>query len=1126
VKTPRLYQISTKSHLIAILCFLLVVDALALFTTSWLDYKRSYERAQGVLQKTAISLEERVRRTVTASEAVLGGVAERIQEKGIDEVASSRGEWERLRRAANGLPDVGSLWLLNDRADLLIDSTMYPSQRMNFSEREYFVPQRDQAIKTYLGPVVKGKITRKYSFTISRRLDRKDGTFAGIVLAALDTDDFTHFLNYIDAGPGAAITVFRTDGALILRQPMDDGYVGKQYRRMKLFAMIGKAPSGTYETKDTMDGLRRVISYRKMDGLPLVVVTSIPADSIIGPWRHRVEIYVLISALVLCGLVGLSWLVYKSTSREEEARRALQELLSTLETKIAERTSELSETNRSLQTAIAEREKAFHDLKETELKASALLNAAGESIWLFGPDDTILAANTTAASRLGMDVTSIVGRKWTDLVPPPLIESRRKALDEVLSTGRTINFQDERAGIFFDHTFYPVLDANAAVVGVASFSQDVTVRKRAEIALQQSEQRWATTLASIGDAVIATDPEGNIVFMNTVAEELTGWTLSEATMAPSSTVFHIVNEATRAEVESPVTLVIREGLIVGLANHTILIRKDGSEVPIDDSGAPIKDTDGKTTGVVLVFRDITERKAAEKALQAAHDELEFRVRERTAELRRQAELLELAYNAIIVRDLDERITFWNARAEEIYGFTKAEALGSVSHSLLDTKFPVPFDEYMSALTKEGRWEGELVHTTKEGRRITVLSRHALQRDEAGNHLAIMEINMDVTASRELEAQLRQAQKMEALGTLSGGIAHDFNNMLASIIGFGELIKGHVPKESREHRHVQRILDAGIRGRELVKQMLTFSRQTEQEKKPLQLSSIVAESTKLLRASIPSTVSIRTNVKSESGLILGDPTQTQQIIMNLATNAAYAMREKGGTLDIELSDFSVGHNNSHAMQPGLYMKLTVRDTGTGIRPEIVDRIFDPFFTTKGVGEGTGLGLSVVLGIVKQAGGHITVVSEPGNGSTFDVYFPKATDRLGTEVSTDEATVPGGNEKVLFVDDEEALVEMGEELLSELGYNVTCCTSSAEALARFSRDPSEFNLVITDQTMPDMTGVQLAAELLAIRPVPVILCTGFSHTANEESARTAGIKGFVMKPLTKREIAKAIRKMLDG
>ncbi len=388
--------------------------------------------------------------------------------------------------------------------------------------------------------------------------------------------------------------------------------------------------------------------------------------------------------------------------------------------------------------------------------------------------------------------------------------------------------------------------------------------------------------------------------------------------------------------------------------------------------------------------------------------------------------------------------------------------------------------------------------------------------------------LETNEREKAEHQLRQAQKLEALGTLAGGIAHDFNNLLAAVIGFGELIKDHAPKESRERRHAERILVAGVRGRELVRQMLTFSRRTEEEKKPLHLSGIVNESVKLLRASIPSSVSIRLSVTSESGLILGDPVQIQQILMNLATNAAYAMREQGGSLEIDLSDFSISTSsvNLHRMEPGRYMKLAVRDTGVGMPSEIMDKIFDPFFTTKKVGEGTGLGLSVVLGIVKQSRGYIFVESEPGKGSTFEVYFPKVEETSTAKTSAADEIIPVGRERILFVDDEEALAEMGEELLAELGYEVACHTSSRQALAAFRLDPSRFDLVITDQTMPEMTGVQLVGELLAIRPdIPVILCTGFSHAVDEESAQAAGIKGFVMKPLTKREIARAVRRVLD-
>ena len=391
----------------------------------------------------------------------------------------------------------------------------------------------------------------------------------------------------------------------------------------------------------------------------------------------------------------------------------------------------------------------------------------------------------------------------------------------------------------------------------------------------------------------------------------------------------------------------------------------------------------------------------------------------------------------------------------------------------------------------------------------------------------MEINLDVTEQRRVEEHLRQAQKMEALGTLSGGIAHDFNNILAAIIGFTELVTGHVDRGSRDAHSLERVMEAAIRGRELVRQMLTFSRKSEHEKKPVSLSAIVRESVRLLRAAVPSSIDIKVDVASESGFILADPVQVQQVLMNLCTNAAHAMREKGGTLDIKVDDFSVDPStgNDLGMASGQYMRLLVRDTGIGMPPDVMKRIFDPFYTTKGVGEGTGLGLSVVHGIVEQHDGHITVESEPGRGSTFTVCIPRIAEEPETDVVSDDE-IPTGSEHVLFVDDEEALVEMGEDILAELGYEVTSRMNGREALALFRLDPSRFDLVMTDQTMPGMTGIDLAGEILAIRAdMPIIMCTGFSHLVDADKATAAGIKAFAMKPLTKREIAKTIRKVLD-
>jgi CheY-like chemotaxis protein len=309
-------------------------------------------------------------------------------------------------------------------------------------------------------------------------------------------------------------------------------------------------------------------------------------------------------------------------------------------------------------------------------------------------------------------------------------------------------------------------------------------------------------------------------------------------------------------------------------------------------------------------------------------------------------------------------------------------------------------------------------------------------------------------------------------------------------------------------------------------MLTFSRKGEMEKRPLQLSHMVKETMKLLRASIPSTVSIKVKADAGAGMILGDPVQMQQVLLNLCTNGAHAMREKGGVLDIELSTETVTGEDGgpSGLKAGSYVKLTVRDTGCGIAPEIIDKIWDPFFTTKKQGEGTGLGLSVVHGIIKRHDATITVESEVGSGCAFTAYFPKISE-APSRTPSPEGAVPTGNERVLFVDDEEVLVDMGKELIGELGYRVTARTSSLEALALFEADPSRFDVIITDQTMPDMTGVGLAKAVLALRPdMPVILCTGFSHSVDAESAEGAGIAAFVMKPLTKKELARTIRRVL--
>jgi PAS domain S-box-containing protein len=488
-------------------------------------------------------------------------------------------------------------------------------------------------------------------------------------------------------------------------------------------------------------------------------------------------------------------------------------------------------------------------------------------------------------------------------------------------------------------------------------------------------------------------------------------------------------------------------------------------------------------------------------------------------------LMETMSEGALTVSADDTILYCNHRFAEMLRAPLNKIIGASFQEVMSFEDWRVFKTFLDACGREG-CRGEYHLTTLEGREIPVyFSARFLPLHDEGSYCIVA---TDLTEQRALEQQVRQAQKMEALGTLAGGIAHDFNNLLAAIIGFTELIQEDLPSDSPSNRWAKRVMEAGLRGRDLIKHILTFSRQTEQDTRPIRISSIVKESAKLLRASIPATISLNVTVTSESALVLADPVQVQQVLMNLCTNASQAMQEKGGVLDIDLSDFTIEpeETNFYGMERGLYIRLLVRDTGTGMPSYVKDRIFDPFFTTKAASEGTGLGLSVVAGIVKQVGGHISVESEPGKGSAFTVYFPKAPWGAVDGTVAREEVLPVGSEHILFVDDEEALLEMGDQILTKLGYKVTGETNGDSALALIRENPSRFDLVITDQTMPKMTGMDLARKVLEIRPdIPIVLCTGFSKVVDAESAVAAGIKGFAMKPLTRREIATTVRKVLD-
>ena len=470
----------------------------------------------------------------------------------------------------------------------------------------------------------------------------------------------------------------------------------------------------------------------------------------------------------------------------------------------------------------------------------------------------------------------------------------------------------------------------------------------------------------------------------------------------------------------------------------------------------------------IVATDLTDQKRAQKTLEQVRDHLEERVAERTAELSRA--------NAVLQEEITDR-----KRAEEALRKARDELEQRVQERTTDLQFAY----------------GKLLVETEERQRA--------------------------------EEQLVRAQKMEAIGTLAGGIAHDFNNILAGIMGFTEMVMEDITPDGPEYRRLKLALKGAKRGRDLVKQILAFSRQSEQDKKPLTVSGVVEEGLKLLRPMLPSTIEIVSKSLTNDDRILADPVQMHQILMNLCTNAAHAMREKGGVLELRVSKTGFTEKDPlplSDMAPGEYVVLSVRDTGTGMTPEILDRIFDPFFTTKKQGEGTGLGLSVIHGIVQSHGGYVTVESEPGKGSTFHVYLPKIEEQALPE-DREAPVATGGKERILFVDDEDMLVELNEQRLTRLGYDVVVTTSSMDALDICRKDPDGFDLVITDYTMPNITGMDLATELLKVKPaIPIILCTGDSQPVSPERAQEAGIRAILIKPIGGQELAQAIRSVLDA
>ena len=517
-----------------------------------------------------------------------------------------------------------------------------------------------------------------------------------------------------------------------------------------------------------------------------------------------------------------------------------------------------------------------------------------------------------------------------------------------------------------------------------------------------------------------------------------------------------------------------------------------------------------------------------------------------------ADIIDFLPDATFVINNDKVVIAWNRAMEKMSGVKKEDMIGQGDYA-----YAVPFygerrkqlldlldidDEelrkaYLQVSRKDRILSAEaFAPILNGGRGAYFRATGAPLFDLLGRRVGAIESIRDITEQKQgeaerdrLKSQLLQAQKMEAIGSLAGGIAHDFNNILGALLGYAEMVRDDSPPGSSIAGDIEQVIKAGLRASELVKQILTFSRQDNAKRIALQPAAIISEAVKLLRPSLPSTIDIRQDVDPRAGPVLADPSQLHQILVNLCTNAYHAMEETGGILGISLkkTEFSAEDLiRGPQIKPGEFVQLSVSDTGPGMSPELRARIFEPYFTTKEPGKGTGMGLAIVHGIVMSYGGYITCYSQPGEGTVFHVFLPVVAGEILAEAKTVEP-IPVGSEHILFIDDEEILGEMARTMLERLGYTVTVKNNSLDALATFQNQPDRYDLVITDQTMPGMTGIDLSQRLLQIRPdLPIILCTGFSNLVSKEQARVLGIREFALKPLAKKDIAQLIRKVLDS
>ncbi len=954
-----------------------------------------------------------------------------------------------------------------------------------------------------------------------------------VVVAAFDVSRFNKHFEIAKLPEGSALALTDSAGVRLYRYPESEKYAGTK----DLPEMIEKMTAGDREGSffaPGIDGKRRLYGFVRMqlggEKKPYMFIrVGIPERTVLSA-ANRVLIRNLgflsvatLLAVILAFILGNQIIARRLDALVETSHQLGQGNLHTRtllpyeENELGQLSKSIDEMAMRLEERQEESRRAEEALKESEERYRMIFNHSPMGIMHFDSNGIIRNFNDRFAQIMGAPREKIIGFNMLEkLRDQAMMKAVKDALD-----GQMGHYEGDYLSVTGEKTtsmraIYQCITAkDGTFLGAVGIFEDITERKRAENALLESEGRYRM-LAEKSIAGVYVVWDGKFIFINKNAASYAGYEPEELI---GQDAFSIVHPADRDTV--------RRNAKKMLTGHRRapyefqIITKEGQIRWIMETVVPIQY--GEKAAILGNSMDITEIKEAVQQIK------EQKVME--------SSILDAISHAVVGLH-NRHILFANNAVENIFGWKPEELIGQKTRVLYrsDKDFKEIGHTVSTALKTSKTFSTEYPCRHKDGREIIC----RINASVIGTHLQegrIVAIYEDITehkqaeeAHRKIEAQLLQSQKMEAIGTLASGIAHDFNNILGGIIGYTELtLISHFPLDNRATGYLQEVLRASTRAKDLVQHILAFSRTAEQEKKPLMLAPIVKEVVRFIRASLPTTIEINQTIEETSDVIMADSTQMHQVLMNLCTNAGHAMKNAGGVLEIGLKEVVMDAENlihHPALKAGCYLELSVRDTGHGISQENIERIFEPYFTTKGKGEGTGLGLAVVHGIVKDHGGEIRVYSEAGKGTIFRVYLPLIEKKAGDGKDMEKAVPQGKGETILFIDDEKIVTDSNKKLLEALGYRVVAETNPLKAIEAFKRNSDAFDIVITDKTMPHLTGFDVAREIRSLRAdIPVILCSGIQEKEDMEKLAAFGINRLIIKPIGMSILAEAIRDELD-